>query len=86
MKAQLITSNQMTQEILLRFQELLQSGKPKAMDSNAMCQAIEANLVTLRASGELSISQSNVIHHLHNWAAKFCLTLPKYCKTFDSPK
>ena len=43
------------------------SVRPKAMDSEAVLKAIEANLASSawRVSGEFSISQSSVLHHLH---------------------
>ena len=46
------------------------SGRPKTVDSEAVLQPIEANLVssTQRVSSELDISQSHVIHHhLHEF-------------------
>ena len=44
------------------------AGRPKTIDSKAMLQAIEANLLssTGRVSGKLSISQSSVVYHFHN--------------------
>ena len=44
------------------------SGRPKTVNSIAMLQAIEGNLVsnTQRVSGELSISLSSVMYHLHD--------------------
>ena len=66
---------------------------PKTVDSKTMLQAIETNLVssTQRLSGKLSILQSSVVCYLHWCRQKHpellnCLTLPKYCKTFDSSK
>ena len=64
---------------------LARSGRTKTMPK---FQGIEANLArsTRRVSGEVSISQFSVVHHLHNIgksAAKLCFTLPKYCKTFE---
>ena len=43
-------------------------GKLKTMDSKAMLQAIEANLVssTQRVSGELHILQTSVVGHFHD--------------------
>ena len=43
--------------------------KPKSMDSEAMFQTIETNLVsnTWRVSGELDISHSSMICHRHNF-------------------
>ena len=58
----------------------------------AVLQAIEANLVssTWRVSGELDISQFSIVHYLYDLktfrAAEVYLTLPKYCKTYNSPK
>ena len=59
----------------------------------AMLQAIEANLAsrTRRVSSELSISQSSVVCHLHNfhkisqswWIVPY---IAKYYQTFDLPK
>ena len=48
----------------------------------AMLQTIEANQTSLT-------SQSSVVHYIMTSAkasekAKLCLTLPKYCKTFNS--
>ena len=50
----------------------------------SVLQALEANLVsnTQRVSGECGWSPSAKAPR----AAEFCLTLPKYCKTFGSPK
>ena len=44
-------------------------GKPKMVDSKPVFQAMEANLVssTWRVSGELSISQSGVVCHFHDY-------------------
>ena len=61
------------------------------VDFEAMLQAIEANPVSsiLRVSGELSILQSSVVHHLHNSGKSICHSQivphvqPKYCKTSD---
>ena len=51
----------------------VRSGRPKTMCSN------------WRVSGELSISQSSIICHLHNLPN--CVSrLPKYSKIFDSSK
>ena len=43
--------------------------RPKIMDSEAVLQATETNLVsrTLRVSGKLNISQCSVVCHLHNF-------------------
>ena len=44
------------------------SGGPKTVDSKAIFEDIEPNLAnsTWRVSGKFSISQSSVVHHLHN--------------------
>ena len=59
------------------------SSRPKTMDSKAVLQAIETDLMsnTWRVSGELSISQSSMVHHVH---VELYFILPKYCKTFES--
>ena len=84
-------SNQMVKEILLGLPEPSQRVWPKTVDSEAMLEAIEANLLSSaqRISGELRISQSSLVSHLHNlnkciWNCKLFLALPKYCKTFES--
>ena len=63
------------------------SGKPKT-GFEGKRQAIEANLEgsTQRVSCELNISKSSVIHHPDDLSKRcqLCLTLQKYCKTFDS--
>ena len=43
-------------------------GRPNSMDSEAMLQVIEANLVSSiwRVSGKLDISQSSGVHYLHD--------------------
>ena len=43
-------------------------GRPKTMDSKSVLEAIEKTLVnsTLRLSGELGITQSSVICHIHD--------------------
>ena len=62
----------MVKEILLRFQELQLSGEHqvgnKTLDLKSMLQAIETDLVSniWKVSGELCISQSSVVCHLHN--------------------
>ena len=68
-------------------------GRPNTMDSEVALQATKGNLVSSsqRVSGELDISQSSVACHLQDLvkasgAAELCLTLPEYCKTFDSPE
>ena len=50
------------------FGNQARSGRPKAMDSEAVLQARETNLTstTWRVSGKLAISLFSVIHHLHN--------------------
>ena len=51
------------------------SDRPKIVDSEAILQTIEANPVssTRRVSGELSLSQSSVVFHIHD--------LSKYIKS-----
>ena len=46
-----------------------ESDKPKIPVSKAMLQTIEGKLVSSiqRVSGELGISQSSVVHHLHDF-------------------
>ena len=48
--------------------------QPKTVDSKAVLQAIEENLVSSirRVSGELDILQSSVIHHLRVISAYGC--------------
>ena len=62
--------------------------KPKTMDSKVMLQAIETNLVssTRRVSGELGISQSNIIHHLHDHSKSIwsCWILPHITKILQN--
>ena len=64
---------------------------PYTMDSKAILQAIEANPVssTQRVSGKLRISQSSVVHHLHDlsksiWSCWIMLHISKILQTFDS--
>ena len=59
----------MVQEILLGLQEPQHSGRPITMKSKTMFQAIVANLMSSfqRVSGEHSISQFSMVHHLHNF-------------------
>ena len=87
-------SNQMVQEISLS-KDLSNQAKldnPKTVDSETMLPSIEVNTVssTQRVSGELGISQSSEVCHLHNLGKGSrpanCLILLKYCKTFNSPK
>ena len=80
----------MVKEILLGLQEPHQSGNVKY--SKAALQAIETNPVscTQRVSGELAFHSlmslvSFITTAKASGAAKLCLMLPKYCKTFDSP-
>ena len=42
------------------------SGRPKTIDFEAMFKAINLVSSTMRVSGELSISLSSVVCHLHN--------------------
>ena len=58
------------------------SGRPKTVD-------FEASKPERQVALKLSISQSSVVHLLKakakaSRAAKLCLLLPKYCKTFNS--
>ena len=48
----------------------IRSGRPKTVESEAVHQAIEANLVnsTQRVSGEVGISQFSVVCHLHDFS------------------
>ena len=67
----------------------IQLERLKTMYSKAMLQTIEANLAnsTQRVPGDLGISQFSVVCYLHGLRnVRLCLTLSKYCKTFDSPK
>ena len=57
----------MVQEILLGLKNLddqARSGRPKSVDSKAVLQAIEENMVSniQRVSGELGISESSVFN------------------------
>ena len=66
------------------------SSRPKSMDSEAELHAIEANLVscTWRVSGKLSISQSSVVHHIHNLGKSIqnCQIVPQnIAKLFTHP-
>ena len=53
----------------MKLIEQARSGKPKNMDSKAMLQAIEANLMsnTQKISGKVSITQSSMAHQLHEY-------------------
>ena len=69
-----------------------QLGRPKTIDSGAILQAIEANLVSItqKLSGKPIISLSSVVYHPHDLCKsiqnyQIVLTLPKYCKTCDLP-
>ena len=57
-------------KIIGNFDYQVKLGGSKTVDSEIVFQAIEANLVsnTRRVSGELSISQSSVVHHLHDFS------------------
>ena len=59
------------------------SGKPKSVDSNAVLQAIEANLASSswRVSGKLDTSQSSVVCHLHD----FSKNIQNVAKLFTLP-
>ena len=50
------------------FNNQVRSCRPKIMNPEAMLQVIETTLASRiqRVSGELSISQFSVVHHLHN--------------------
>ena len=63
------SSNQIVQEILLRLKEQTRTSQPQIVDSKAMLQALEANLVsnTKRVSGEFGILQSSVVCHVHDF-------------------
>ena len=81
----------MVVEISLELRELRRSGRPKIVDSESVLQAIEASPVirTRRVSGLINITQSIAVRNFHKKKAlehtELSLTLPKYCKTFDSP-
>ena len=70
------------------------SNKPKSMNAEVMLQTIDAKPAssTWRVSGELVISQSSVVRHLHDFGkiipsyGTVPHILPKYCKTFYSHK
>ena len=59
----------MVQDILLRLKgphnNLARSGRIKTLDSIELLQANVASS-TWRVSGELGISQSNVVHHIYD--------------------
>ena len=79
----------MVEEISLVLQELqARSYRPKTLDSKAVLQAHEADLISNRSvSGELSISHSTFTATAYAYGdAELYLMLLKYCKTFDSPK
>ena len=64
----------------------------KNVDSKAVLQATEANLVSCiqRVSGELDISQFSVVRHLHDlgkstWSCQIVLQVIKTLTIFDSP-
>ena len=71
------------------------SGRPETRNSEAVFQAIESNLAsnTRRVSGKLAISQSSVVHHLHDLNKIFqtwqisphATKILQNFKTFDSP-
>ena len=60
------------------------------MDFKAVLQAIEANLASKpqRVTGESGISPFSVVHHFHDFGKNIDIywNVPKYWKTFDSPK
>ena len=58
------------------------SGRPKTADLKAMLQVIKTNLAlsTQRLWGKLGISQSSVVHHLHNFG-KSILNCQKFLST-----
>ena len=65
------------ERLLLRLQNLnnqARSGRSKTLDSKAILQAIEANPMnsTQRVSGELSISQPSIVHHLYHLSKNIC--------------
>ena len=73
------------------------SGRLKIVDSEAVLQALEVNLVSSmqRVSGKLGISQYCIVCHIHDFGKSIqscwivpniTKILPKYCKTFDSPE
>ena len=76
------------------FDNQARSGRPKSVDCEAILQAIETNLVnssTQRISGIGLASLHPVWFITFTTLAKasrtteLCLTLLKYCQTFDSP-
>ena len=75
-----------------KLDDQARSSWPKAIDSKAVLQAIEATPAssTQEVSSKLGISQSSVVGHFHNLSKSiqnyWIMPLPKYCKTFDSPK
>ena len=66
----------------------VRSDKLITMNFASVLQAIGANLLrsTQRVSSELSISQSSVVRHLHNFSKRIwsCEIVPHIIKTFDS--
>ena len=67
--------NQMVQEILLKLKNpdnQPRSSRPKTMVSEALLQAIEANLISnfQRLSSKFGISQFNVAHYLQDFRKK----------------
>ena len=84
-------SNQNFRSGFKNLNDQARSDEPKSGDSEAMFQSIVTNYSSpRRVSGELTISKSRVIHHLHELGKnirgcqKLCFMLPKYCKTFGS--
>ena len=66
----------------------VRSGKPKSMDSKVVLQAIEANPENRigRVSGELSITHSSVVCHLHNLSKSIqsCGIVPHIAKILQN--
>ena len=62
----------------------VRSGRPKTVDSEATFSVIENDPVscTQRVSGELSISQSNMDHHLHHLGKSILPRITKILQNF----
>ena len=63
------------------LEDQTRSSRPKTLDSEAVLQAIEVNLASSirRLSGELGISQSNVVRHIFMISGKASEAAELYC-------
>ena len=71
-----------------KLDDHIRSDRPKSVDYAAMLQAIEANTAssTWRVSGKFFTVHFGLLpSKLQQKYREVCLTLLRYCKTFDSP-